>query len=393
MALGRPTRDRHELFASLREHAPLLSSPALGSLVLSRYDDVRELLDSGDFAHVTRGPGMTMLRGGFQAWHGQEHSRKMGIVARRLRTPRALRDDVSGRVETVVQRLAGTLPLGERVDLKSAFTDRVPLLVFCDLAAIDDADALGRWAAAMVARASGCSYDDLPLAGAAALRDLEPIVMPLVRERRAVPGPDLVSDLANAAYDGAHLPDAEVVLILAQLFVGTFEAERLLTSAFHHLASHPAAAEALRSQLDDDDAVASFGAEALRLFSPIQAVTRTARADAEVAGRTVAAGRTVIGLLGSANRDERRFADPERFVLDRFRHDAERQFTPSGEILPFGAGEHYCTGARVGQLMIVHAVRALLGRARVEAAGDAPFVGGLMSWAPASLPVVLRGAS
>src|SRR5205807_7625020 len=138
LALGRGARDRYELFAELRKREPLLRSPALGASVLSRYADVRALLESRDFGHVTRGPGMTVLQGGFQSWSGREHSKKMGIVGRRLRSPRALRDDVGAKVELVIRDLVGRLPLDEEIDLKQAFTERIPLLVFCQLAALGD---------------------------------------------------------------------------------------------------------------------------------------------------------------------------------------------------------------------------------------------------------------
>ena len=112
LALGRPTRDRHELFSELRKHAPILYSDKLSAWVVTRYDDVRSVLEHGEFGHVTHGPGMTVLQGGFQAWRGHEHSKKMGIVARRLRSPRALKEEVGAAVEAIARELAAGLPIG-----------------------------------------------------------------------------------------------------------------------------------------------------------------------------------------------------------------------------------------------------------------------------------------
>src|SRR5438105_2451611 len=138
LALGRPTRDRHELFSELRKRAPIVYSGKLSAWVVSGYDDVRSVLDHREFGHVTHGPGMTLLQGGFQAWRGHEHSKKMGIVARRLRSPRALKEEVGAGVEAIARELAEGLPIGREVDLREEYAAQISLRVFCELAAIGD---------------------------------------------------------------------------------------------------------------------------------------------------------------------------------------------------------------------------------------------------------------
>ena len=80
--------------------------------------------------------------------------------------------------------------------------------------------------------------------------------------------------------------------------------------------------------------------EALRYDAPVQVLFRTATQDVELAGTRIPKGAYVAPLLGSANRDERRFPDPDRFDIDR---------DPQGHV-GFGFGKHFCLGASLARL-------------------------------------------
>ena len=196
----------------------------------------------------------------------------------------------------------------------------VPLLVISRLTAIDDAPRLRHWYDAIMA--GGTSSIGNPGAREAALEamdDLKHYLRPIIAERRATPGTDIVSDYVRATYDGEPLSEQEIAAIVGQLLpAGVETTERLLTSAFRRLAREPELWDDLRTGRADDDLLASFGAEALRLYPPIQAANRVARARAEVAGIEVADGEKVVCLIASANRDPDRFADPERLDPRRF---------------------------------------------------------------------------
>src|SRR5437016_2708971 len=90
---GRTDVDRHAVFARLRAEAPVFFSDTLDAWVLARYDDLRAmLLDEEHFVPLTEGPGAPMFGRSFLHWHGREHNKKTGIVARRIRSPRALKE-------------------------------------------------------------------------------------------------------------------------------------------------------------------------------------------------------------------------------------------------------------------------------------------------------------
>ena len=90
--------------------------------------------------------------------------------------------------------------------------------------------------------------------------------------------------------------------------------------------------------------------ETLRYDPPIQMLFRNATRDVELGGVAIPKGAYVVPLLGSANRDERRFRDADRFDLDR---DTRGQ-------LGFGFGAHFCLGASLARLEARTALEALV---------------------------------
>jgi pulcherriminic acid synthase len=118
---------------------------------------------------------------------------------------------------------------------------------------------------------------------------------------------------------------------------------------------------------------------------------RIATGDGEIDGVTIRGGEKLVLLLASANRDETRFPDPNRFDRTRFLDNPDRQYTAAGDVLPFGAGEHHCAGSRLAEAEIVHGMRALLERVgRIELLDPAEPTGGLVLFAPRTLPAVLH---
>lgn len=228
--------------------------------------------------------------------------------------------------------------------------------------------------------------------GLRALAELHEHLEPIIAARRVSPGSDLISDLVAAEYDGEPFSTEEIAAtVVFVLTAGVETTERVLTSAFRHVALDADKWAALRERRGDRSALAAFAAEALRLYPPVAGVTRRANEPAELAGTELSEGATVVVLIGWANRDEERFADPERFDRDRFAEKPGRQFTAAGEILPFGAGTHHCTGSRLAQVELVHGLAKLADRAgRVEPAGELPPAQGFMLRSPPALPVVLR---
>jgi cytochrome P450 len=392
---GELGEERTDAYARIRREAPVHFSETLGAWVVARYDDARAVLeDRVRFVPVTEGPGASVFGGGFFHWRGREHNKKAGIVTRRIRSQRGLRD-LTPRITEIAERLADALPIGEPIDLRERYACPLPLLVISELTAVDDLERMREWLdAIMEGGTSSIGNPGAREGGLEAMRDLKAYLRPILEERRRTPGDDLVSDLVHARYEGAPLPEEEIAAIVGQLLpAGVETTERLLTSAFRLLALEPSLWEELRAGLDDEALLASFGAEALRLYPPIQAANRVALTDAEIGGETVREGDKVVSLIAAANRDEDRFAEPDRFEPRRFLPKPDRQYTAAGDVLPFGAGEHHCAGSRLAEAEIVQALKSLLARVgRIELLEEAPAVGRLILFAPASLRVRLHAA-
>ena len=104
---------------------------------------------------------------------------------------------------------------------------------------------------------------------------------------------------------------------------------------------------------DDSSRVADAVDETLRHMSPVHFIFQTSTQDVEVAGTTIPGNSQVFSFIGSANRDERAFANPDTFDIDR--RAANRH-------LSFAQGAHYCIGAGLGRMMCTMAVRTALER-------------------------------
>jgi cytochrome P450 len=146
-------------------------------------------------------------------------------------------------------------------------------------------------------------------------------------------------------------------LLISYTWPGIDTTVNALASAVLLFAQHPEQWDALRS---DRSLVASAFNEVLRLHSPVQYFTRLLTNDTEFAGTRLAAGTKVLLMYGSANRDERRFPEPETFDIRR---------NAAGH-LAFGRGVHLCVGIHLARLEAHALLNALADRvSRFELTG------------------------
>ncbi|WP_370324176.1 cytochrome P450 [Euzebya sp.] len=389
---GDRTVDRHAVFARCRAEAPVFRSEALDAWVVTRHADVREVIGDEDrFQTLREGPGAPVYGPSVLQWRGREHQRKGGIVAKRLRSPRAVRE-FDAFVAATADRLADdVVARSGPVDLKAEYAMWLPLLAIGELMAVEGADRFRDWYHDISAGGvSSIGHPETRARAFDALDELWAFLDPIIAERRRDPGDDLLSDLCTATYDDEPLPVAEIRSMAAFLLTAGVETtERALSSLLVHLFTTPSDWHALRA---DPSLVVPAIAESLRFLPPVQGLTRLAIDDVELHGVEIPAGDRFLALIASANRDDEVFEDPRSFRLDRFADDAERQFTNAGQILPFGAGRHHCTGSQLARLEMLHGLRALL--ARVESAdfavGGPPPPEGFLLVSPGSVEVTLR---
>lgn len=159
--------------------------------------------------------------------------------------------------------------------------------------------------------------------------------------RRAVPGAppeDLTSLLLHGDFGGRRLDDVAFGLLFFQLFVAANDTTvGMLAGGVQALLDHPDQLALLRAE---PERTADAVEEILRYANPVHYFRRTATEDVELRGKRIRAGDKVALCYTSANRDERVFADPDRFDITR---------TPN-PLISFGLGEHYCLGVHLARL-------------------------------------------
>jgi cytochrome P450 len=174
----------------------------------------------------------------------------------------------------------------------------------------------------------------------------------LIERRRAEPEDDLLTALVRAEEAGDRLSEDELLAMAFLLLVAGHETTvNLIASGALALLEHPEQAEALRS---DPSLTKPAVEELLRYTSPVELATeRYAREDVEIAETTIPRGELVLAVLGSANRDEQHFEDPDTLDIGR---DPNRH-------LAFGrGGVHHCLGAPLARMEGQISISALLRR-------------------------------
>lgn len=197
---------------------------------------------------------------------------------------------------------------------------------------------------------------------------------------RGQPGEDVISTLLSSQ-DGGSLRDGELFWVSLMLLVaGNETTTNLIGSLLLALAHNPETYERLRAHPELIDAAIE---EAVRWGSPIQHLYRTAAADYAVGSTTIPAGARVLLLFGAANRDPRKFPHPDRFDIDR---------KPSDQ-LGFGAGIHYCLGARLARLEARVVLEELISRVtRIRLDGPIAWRTNPTVHGPSRLPLSLEAA-
>lgn len=371
-----PVRDPYAVYRRLRREQPVIHVEGIlgDDHLVTRYDDaVGVLTDPERFSSRgnARGIGLVMGRTILEM-EGKEHVRHRNLVSPFL-GPSALRGGLEATIADLAHGLIDRFVRDGHADLVGQFTVTFPLRVICHAIGIpvDDYEAFHRWALDLLAVG-----DDPPRGFAAAARIVE-YLRPILERRNADPQGDLVSKLVQAEVAGQRLSDEEVLSFLRLLLpAGAETTYRLIGSMLYALLTHPEALEAVRA---DRSAIDLAMEETLRWESPVQYVSRETTRPLTLAGVELPADALVSVALGSANRDEAHYPDPDRFDLHRRPDDH----------LAFSLGQHFCVGSHLARAEARIAVSALLDRLpnlRLDPAEECAVVG-LAFRSPDRLPV------
>jgi cytochrome P450 len=346
--------DPYPAYCELREAAPVYHNAAQNFWALSRFDDVRAA--SRDWKTFSNAGGVDLDElgqrvfgpGDFLDMDPPEHDELRAVVKTRF-TPKAI-----GALEPIVQSHVDVLLDGVAAmatfDALEGLAWPLPENVMCSLLGcpVEDRPELGRLYRQVMERSPG--QKQLPGKALEAAAEMRRYFVSLARERRKRPQPDLMTQIARGRIDGKPLPERKVVGMCFVLFsAGIDTVASLLGNALLLLAEHPVQRHLV---LDEPARLPEAIEEVLRYDSPLQFNARTTTQPLEIRGHVIPARERVLLLYGSANRDERRFEDPERFDIAR---EAKRH-------LAFGEGIHFCIGAPLARLQARVALRTWLTR-------------------------------
>jgi len=386
----------HDLFATLRERAPVFQHPesagfaetgGRGFWVLSGYDVVRETNRKADLFLSCQGAGLGFEGTGFMLtdMDGPAHIRQRKLISAGF-TPRMTRrlEDLARQwavkiVDRAIER--------ENVEFVQEVAYQLPMHMIADILGIpvEDRD----WLFARTNDLLQCSDPEHPVPveqreGIAA--EVFGYGQEVSARKRANPTDDILSQLVTAEDEQGRLGELELDSFFMLLTVAGSETTRsAIASGLQQLLASPEQLAALRS---DPGLMKTATEEILRFTSPVAYFKRVVAEDTELAGIPIPKGDRLTLWYPSANRDGARFEEPDRFDIHR-EHNEHVAFG--------GGGPHFCLGAHLARREIQILFEELFARTSgIELVGDPAYsvlgIGNPILVSLGRLPVRLEAA-
>lgn len=349
-------KDPFPLYKRLRDHHPLFRDRFHNRWLISRYDDVNAAFqdnESFDRAlYKADGPyefgsshvfGPNILEYG----NSDRHRWLRNIIAGQFVG--------QGLVSFIpfIEKIAGELLedcMGDgEVELVSRFSNQFPIRVISNILGLPRADEerFVGWYQALIA---GLGFGGEHLArGIAARNEMWKYLEPIIEERLRNPGEDLLSKIAVAELDGQRMSMDEVKGFIALLLAagGDTTDKAIANMWYHMLYTRPDQFEDVKK---DPSLWENVFAEMMRYDAVVHVQSRYTTREVVMHNRVIPERSLVILLLGSGNRDERVFANPDTFDIHRtdMHMGRENRSARYKDKLPghlgFGVGQHFCMG-------------------------------------------------
>jgi len=354
-------------YAHLRANEPVYPIEELGWLAVSRYADV-------DF--ILRNPKLFSSEPMFQAFFGDldpvpeapsmivcdppVHTRLRKLVNKAF-TPTLVRA-LEPRVRKITQDLLDDVA-GHDMEFVRDIAHPLPVIVIAEILGVpaEDRPNFKRWSDDLVAVSNPPHSPEELQRLRTSMAEFRAYFEDAIEDRRTAPRDDLLTALVKAEEDAQMLTAGEILsTAVLLLFAGNETTTNLLGSMMLALLSHPDQFAAVRA---DPSLIPAVVEESLRYDGPIQGLPRQAKEDVELSDTKIPAGSMVLTLFASANHDETRFPDPDRFDITR---------STRGH-LAFGYGTHFCLGAPLARLESVVVLQEMLARYCSIQHADQPF--------------------
>lgn len=390
--------EREPSFKILRDERPVSWHPPIeGALIPAPVDGVWAVTRNEDIAYVSKRPELFSSAQGvlieavpedilhaaqsFLGMDGAEHSRLRRLISS-VFTPRQvakIQDQVVAQAVRIVDDLLAT----SDGDFVEQVSKRLPMWTIYEMVglpperrdeAAHHADGMVSWADADVA----AGREPAAVVGDS-LIGLLTLGQQLAEERRAHPRDDLMSHLVAAEVEGRRLTDDELGAFFVLLSVaGNDTTRNTMTLTTMALQQYPQQRQLLLS--DFDGQIKCAIEEFVRWASPVMTFRRTATQETELYGHRIREGDWVLMMYSSGNRDERAFANPEIFDIQR---------KPNPHVAFGGGGPHFCMGAFLAKMQLEAFFRELLFRAPNLRVGEPEYLTGNFVHAVKSLRYTL----
>ncbi len=372
----------YPIFAELRDTSPVHYSDKLGAWVCTGYDDIKAVLHDTErfsslmptgpsrlpdiladaMAKLSSDPSMAEIFDKTMDNRGQaavllnadppDHRRQRLAVNTAFR-PARLRG-MEPLIESVASRMLDGVIAADRFEVVGDFAVGLPMTIIAKALGVDDDDLaqFKRWSDDLVMPV-GNHDPSVEQVRSYLISNVEftEFFTAMLKQRRAEPRDDIISDVAGAEVDGVELSTAEQLSMLQQFLVaGNETTTKLLTNIVHHLATDDGLEQLLR---DDPARIDLCVEEALRFEAPVGGLFRQAKVDVALGAQTISKGDHVWLLFAAANRDAAQFPNPDAFEACR---------SNAREHLAFGHGEHFCIGAQLARSEARIAVEQILAR-------------------------------
>lgn len=341
----------HTIYNILRDRDPVHWDPYMHAWVVTSYPEVVTVmmtysadrtpapayLDKLGLSFMT--PFAQMMLQQMMFMDGASHYRLRSLCASAF-TPRkveGLRDVIKEVAEDLIDKVIAS----GQIDMIMDFANPLPATVTARLLGVPEEDhqQLHDWVLDLAELLGNFQHHpDRVVAIVKSMEDLKDYIRLRMEEQKVESNGGLIDSLMKAEVDGNRLTDDEVIANTIITLIGGHETTtNLIASGFLTLLRDPESYQLLHSR---PEIVNSAVEELLRFESPVQHTARIAPDDMQLGGKTIKKGSRVVAVLASANRDPKRFPDPDK--LDLLRTDNRH--------LAFGWAAHFCFGAPLARL-------------------------------------------
>jgi len=354
--------DPHPRMRALREEGRVLRDETVKAWLLSHYDDIRTTVNDGTFVrHPSKAEEGSITRmladpddpeGGRTSilfMDDPDHARNRGPLMQAFyQRIKKMEAEIVALIDGVID----AAPDSGRFDLMEHIAVPVPILVIAHILGVDESR-LGEfraWSEGLILGLNPMRTPEQTAYMEASQDKLDRYFTELMETRRKHPRSDLISDMVQAQAAGGDFADEELRINLQALLVGgNLTTTDLIGNGVWLFLTHPEQLEAFKADPKLDVPAVE---EVLRYEAPVQATSRILSEDREVAGCPMHKSQPVFMSLAAANRDPKRFEDPEAFDITVKRRSH----------VSFGGGAHICIGAPLARIEARRVYRKLFER-------------------------------